>query len=105
MDPVSPLGADEIDNDDAVLKVLKEVAATTWHPVGTLSMSGRDADYGVVNPDLRVKGVTGLRVVDASIMVSWFISSQLELCLILCIKAIYTGCPHTGARIRDRGEG
>ena len=72
MDPVSPLGADEIDNDDAVLKVLKEVAATTWHPVGTLSMSGRDADYGVVNPDLRVKGVTGLRVVDASIMVSWF---------------------------------
>ncbi|TEB29682.1 pyranose dehydrogenase [Coprinellus micaceus] len=68
LDPVAPLGADAIDDDNAVLSVLKEVAATTWHPVGTLSMSSRDACYGVVNPDLRVKGVTGLRVVDASIM-------------------------------------
>jgi choline dehydrogenase len=77
LDPVAPLGADAIDDDNAVLSVLKEVAATTWHPVGTLSMSSRDACYGVVNPDLRVKGVTGLRVVDASIMVSRFIFSQL----------------------------
>jgi choline dehydrogenase-like flavoprotein len=41
----------------------------TCHLVGSAAMSAPDADYGVVNPDLRVKGVTGLRIVDASVMV------------------------------------
>ncbi|KAG6840486.1 hypothetical protein C0991_006429 [Blastosporella zonata] len=40
------------------------------HPVGTAAMSSRTAKYGVVDPDLRVKGVTGLRVIDASVLVS-----------------------------------
>jgi choline dehydrogenase-like flavoprotein len=31
-------------------------------------MSARDASYGVVDPDLRVKNTVGLRVVDASIL-------------------------------------
>ncbi|KAG6807805.1 hypothetical protein H0H92_006363, partial [Tricholoma furcatifolium] len=38
------------------------------HGVGTASMSPKDAKYGVVDPDLRVKGASGLRVVDASVM-------------------------------------
>lgn len=33
-------------------------------------MSPKGADYGVVDPDLKVKGIKGLRIVDASIMVS-----------------------------------
>ncbi|RDB17146.1 Pyranose dehydrogenase 3 [Hypsizygus marmoreus] len=37
------------------------------HPVGTASMSAKSAPYGVVDPDLRVKGVSGLRVVDSSV--------------------------------------
>jgi choline dehydrogenase-like flavoprotein len=40
-----------------------------FHAVGTSSMSPRGASYGVVDPDLRVKGVIGLRVVDASVLV------------------------------------
>jgi choline dehydrogenase-like flavoprotein len=40
------------------------------HSVGTASMSPRGASYGVVDPDLRVKGLAGLRIVDISVAVT-----------------------------------
>ncbi|KAF8219903.1 aryl-alcohol oxidase-like protein [Tricholoma matsutake] len=46
---------------------IKQNTGTVFHPVGTAAMSAEDAEFGVVNPDLRVKGVTGLRIADASI--------------------------------------
>jgi choline dehydrogenase len=53
-------------NDDASLTdYVRRIAATAHHPVGTCRM-GMDAQ-SVVDPELRVHGVTGLRVVDASI--------------------------------------
>jgi choline dehydrogenase len=45
---------------------IRNYAETIWHPVGTCKM-GRDA-MAVVDPQLRVYGVEGLRVADASIM-------------------------------------
>ena len=41
-----------------------------WHPVGTVSMSPIGASYGVVDPNLKMKKVAGVRIVDASIWVS-----------------------------------
>lgn len=49
---------------------VKQNALGAFHPVSTLAMSAREAKYGVVDPDLKVKNVKGLRVVDASVMVS-----------------------------------
>ncbi|TFK31624.1 pyranose dehydrogenase [Crucibulum laeve] len=46
----------------------RNIASTTSHPVGTALMSAKGSSYGVVDPDLRVKNTTGLRIVDASIM-------------------------------------
>ncbi|MGY6278363.1 GMC family oxidoreductase [Methylomonas sp. MgM2] len=55
-------------SDEALENFVRRTASTTWHPAGTCKM-GRD-DMAVVDPQLRVHGVDGLRVVDASIMPS-----------------------------------
>ena len=46
---------------------LKDSTVVWLHPVGTASMSARD---GVVDKNLKVKGLDGLRIVDASVIVS-----------------------------------
>ena len=47
---------------------LRRGADTEYHPVGTCRMGPADHPAAVVGPDLRVHGVDGLRVADASIM-------------------------------------
>lgn len=53
-------------NEDAIRAYIRAHADSVYHPVGTCKM-GTDA-MAVVDPNLRVHGVDGLRVVDASIM-------------------------------------
>jgi len=53
-------------SDDEILDWVKGAAETTYHPVGTCRM-GNDA-MAVVDSRLRVHGIAGLRVADASIM-------------------------------------
>jgi choline dehydrogenase len=52
--------------DDEILDWVKRAAETTYHPVGTCKM-GSDG-MAVVDPRLRVHGIEGLRIADASIM-------------------------------------
>ncbi|KAJ7757048.1 aryl-alcohol oxidase [Mycena metata] len=54
--------------DEEIETYIRANAAPNGHVVGTASMSPKGASYGVVDPDLTVKGVRGLRVVDASIL-------------------------------------
>ncbi|MBX3577419.1 MAG: GMC family oxidoreductase N-terminal domain-containing protein [Rhizobiaceae bacterium] len=52
--------------DDEFMRHIRDRADTIYHPVGTCRMgAGPDA---VVDPELKVRGIDGLRVVDASIM-------------------------------------
>ncbi|MDM7979149.1 MAG: GMC family oxidoreductase N-terminal domain-containing protein [Rhizobium sp.] len=57
-----PAGMSDAELDAAI----RTRADTIYHPVGTCRM-GSDGD-AVVDPDLRLKGIVGLRVVDASVM-------------------------------------
>jgi choline dehydrogenase-like flavoprotein len=56
--------------DSQLLEYVRAYAQTIYHSVGTAKMSPIGADWGVVNPDLTVKGTKGLRVADASVFVS-----------------------------------
>ncbi|SMP23500.1 GMC family oxidoreductase [Shimia sagamensis] len=64
--PEEMLPGAEVESDDALLSAIGDIATTIFHPVGTCKMGTDDA--AVVGPDLRVRGLEGLRVVDASIM-------------------------------------
>ncbi len=57
-----------IDDDAALERFVRERVATTYHPVGTCRMGPAADTTAVVDPQLRVHGISGLRVADASIM-------------------------------------
>jgi choline dehydrogenase len=50
------------DSEDDILDFVRRTAHTVWHPVGTCVIGS------VVDSELRVNGIEGLRVVDASVM-------------------------------------
>ena len=53
-------------DDDEIVEHIRNHASTIYHPVGTCKM-GTD-DMAVVDDRLRVRGLSGLRIADASIM-------------------------------------
>ncbi|WP_349425900.1 GMC family oxidoreductase N-terminal domain-containing protein [Microbacterium sp. LWS13-1.2] len=63
---VQPEGGDRMTPVERAEVSLRRYSHTLYHPVGTARM-GTDA-ASVVDPELRVRGVTGLRVADASVM-------------------------------------
>lgn len=62
----SELYTADVQSDEALMEHIRRRADSVYHPVGTCKM-GVD-DMAVVDPELRVRGIEGLRVVDASIM-------------------------------------
>jgi len=67
-EPKEILPGEQFQTDDELIRAAGNVGTTIFHPVGTCQM-GRKGDIGaVVDSRLRVFGVVGLRVVDASIM-------------------------------------
>jgi choline dehydrogenase-like flavoprotein len=61
-----PLLAPTGDSDEELAAFARRTLMTLYHPVGSCKM-GTD-ELAVVDPELRVRGVDGLRVVDASVM-------------------------------------
>jgi choline dehydrogenase len=63
---ISP-GADCV-NDEAIDAFVRERVESAYHPCGACKMGAADDPHAVVDPETRVIGVDGLRVVDSSIM-------------------------------------
>jgi 4-pyridoxate dehydrogenase len=58
----------DVQGDAALDAYIRATAATAHHPLGTCKMGPESDRMAVVDPELRVRGVAGLRVVDASVM-------------------------------------
>ena len=64
-----PLYAAESEDDAELIEDIRNRADTVYHPVGTCKMGDvKNDSMAVVDPRLRVRGIKGLRVADASIM-------------------------------------
>ena len=55
-------------SDDALVRAAGDIGTTIFHPVGTCRMGVASDPLAVVDAALRVRGIAGLRVVDASVM-------------------------------------
>lgn len=58
----------QFQNDEELARLAGDIANTIFHPVGTTKMGRDDDPMAVVDSRLRVRGIDGLRVVDAGIM-------------------------------------
>jgi choline dehydrogenase len=58
----------QFQTDDDLARLAGDIATTIFHPVGTTKMGREDDPMAVVDSHLRVRGIRGLRVVDAGVM-------------------------------------
>ncbi|GHD51826.1 oxidoreductase [Streptomyces mirabilis] len=57
----------EVTDEEELSAYARQVAHTVYHPAGTCRMGATDDRLAVVDPELRVRGLDGLRIADASV--------------------------------------
>jgi choline dehydrogenase-like flavoprotein len=60
----------EVQSDEDILAFIRQRSETIYHPIGTCKMGDANDPSAVVDAQLKVRGIAGLRVVDASVMPS-----------------------------------
>ena len=78
---------DKVQTDDEMLAAAKQRGTTTFHPAGTCRMGPKTDPLAVVDDQLRVHGLEGLRVIDASIMPTMLSANLNAATLMLADKA------------------
>jgi choline dehydrogenase len=58
----------QLQSDEELVQAAGQIGTTIFHPVGTCKMGRADDSSAVVDAQLRVRGIAGLRVIDASVM-------------------------------------
>ena len=100
---LSSFGPLSATSDSDIDEYVRGLAGTAFHPVGTAAMSSH-LKPGVVDHDLLVKGADGLRIVDASVFVS-FMELDIGKNDLLCSVALHSELPYTRPSVSPCGEG
>ncbi len=78
---------DKVQSDDEFLGAAKQRGTTTFHPSGTCRMGPASDPMAVVDDELRVHGLDGLRVIDASVMPTMLSANLNAATLMIAEKA------------------
>jgi choline dehydrogenase len=76
-----------VQGDAELLEAARQRGTTTFHPSGTCRMGPRSDPLAVVDDTLRVHGLEGLRVIDASIMPTMLSANLNAATMMLADKA------------------
>ncbi|MBA2948242.1 GMC family oxidoreductase [Streptomyces himalayensis] len=57
----------EVTGDEELSEYARKVAHTVYHPAGTCRMGAVDDELAVVDPELKIRGLDGIRIADASV--------------------------------------
>ncbi len=57
----------EVTSDEDLSEYARKVAHTVYHPAGTCRMGAANDELAVVDPELRIRGLEGIRIADASV--------------------------------------
>ena len=89
----------QFQSDEELARLAGDIATTIFHPVGTTKMGRADDPLAVLDAQLRVRGVAGLRVVDAGAMPTITSGNTNSPTLMLAEKAAgWIGAAHPTAR-------
>ncbi len=75
-------------SDESLIAHIRATGGTAYHPVGTCRM-GNDAAQSVVDTELRVHGLQGLRIADASVMPSIASTNTNAICIAIGERAAH----------------
>lgn len=88
-----------VESDQQALRdYIRQTAKTVFHPSGTARMGSRDDRMAVVAPDLKVHGIEGLRICDASVMPTLVSGNTNAPVMMIAARAaaLMTGKPIAG---------
>ncbi len=87
--PLRAQGAEELqpkladETDAALIDYIRATASTGYHHVGTCRMGAQDDAMAVVDPELRVRGIGGLRIADGSVMPAITSGNTNAVCMMI----------------------
>jgi len=90
--------------DEELNSFIHSTVVPYLHSVGSAGMSPRGANWGVVDPDHRVKGTNGLRVIDLSVLVGIFVYGY-SISFIHVAQAEYSKWTYPSAGLCPCGAG
>jgi choline dehydrogenase len=77
----------QLDDDEALLRYIRQHSATLWHPVGTCRMGGSGDPEAVVDQHFSVHGLDNLSVADASVMPTHVSANPNLTCFVIGERA------------------